>query len=267
MSQYVLGTGEHELARLSLQQEVWGQVTERFLDRAGPRRGARVLDAGCGPGLVLGALRERAGEEGEVLGLDESAQWGAHVRELVARRGWRNVRFLECRLQEHDLLKSRYDFVFARWVLSFLPDAGELVARLALALKPGGVLAVQDYNHEGVSLFPESEGFRAVVRATRSLYASRGGDAWIGARMPGLMRAAGLELASLDATALCGPPGSPAFRWADAFFPHHSEGMVEQGLLAQGEREAFLEEWQARLGDPDAMFFSPLVVSVAGRRG
>ena len=33
MSQYVLGTGDHELSRLELQQQVWGAVTEHFLDR------------------------------------------------------------------------------------------------------------------------------------------------------------------------------------------------------------------------------------------
>lgn len=266
MSEYVLGTGEHELARLSLQQEVWGEVTARFLDRAGLRRGAQVLDAGCGPGLVLAALRERAGAGGEVLGLDESARWGAEVRALAEREGWRNVRFLEGRLQELDLGRERFDFVFARWVLSFLPDTAELLARLARALKPDGVLALQDYNHEGVSLFPPSGGFRAIVRATRALYASRGGDAWIAGRLPRELRQAGLELERMEATALCGRPGSPAFRWADAFFPHHSLAMVEQGLLSPDERQRFLEEWRQRLEDPDAVFFSPLVVSLAARK-
>jgi len=266
VSEYVLGTGGHELARLVLQQEVWGGVTRRFLERVGLRCGARVLDLGCGPGLVLADLRQLVGPQGEVVAFDESPAWRHPVEELVARCGWRNVRFVQGRAQEADLGEQPFDLVFARWVLSFVAEPAALLARLAAALAPGGLLAVQDYNHEGISLFPPSEGFRAVVRGTRALVASRGGDSWIAGRLPALMRSAGLELAQLDADVLCGGPGSPAFRWADAFFPYHSASMVRAGVLAAWERERFLEEWRARSADPAAVFFSPIVVSIAGRR-
>lgn len=267
MGEYVLGTDDAELARLGLQQEVWGAVTARFLDRCDLRAGARVLDVGCGPGFVLGELRRRVGEAGEVVGLDASPRWGEVVRGLVDERGWENVRFVEASLEDHDPGEGRYDLIFARWVLGFLPDPLAQVRRLARALAPGGVLAVQDYNHEGVSLFPESEGFRAIVRATRALYATRGGDTWLGARLPGMFRACGLGDQAFDTDVLAGSPGSPAFRWADAFFPHHSQGMVDAGVLSADERSLFLTEWEQRRSDPAATFFSPIVVSVAGKKG
>ena len=76
-------------------------------------------------------------------------------------------------------------------------SASHSASRFARALRPGGVLAVQDYNHEGVSLFPASAGFLAVIEATRRLYASRGGDTWIAGRLPRLYADAGLELCDL----------------------------------------------------------------------
>ena len=47
MSEYVLGTSDHELDRLSLQQEIWADKTSAVLDLVPPERwsGARVLDA------------------------------------------------------------------------------------------------------------------------------------------------------------------------------------------------------------------------------
>jgi len=266
MSDYVLGTGADELARLSLQQEVWGGVTEHFLDRVRLDHGARVLDLGCGPGLVLPSLHSRVGPRGNVTALDESPAWMARIAHLAAERGWTNVHLVQKRVQAADLGVGRYDLIFARWVLSFLPNVGALVEQLARALAPGGRLAIQDYNHEGVSLFPESAGFRAVIRATRELYASKGGDTWVAARLPGHFRAAGLELVEYTPHVLCGGPRSPAFRWADAFFPHHSQGMVDGGFLTQEERELFLREWEERKRNPDSMFFSPLVVDVLGRK-
>lgn len=263
---YVLGTNDYELARLRLQQEVWGGVLERFLDRIAIRAGARVLDVGCGPGFALDALRTRAGEQGEVVGLDESPTWRAAAEARIAELGWRNVRFVLGRAEDLQRDARGFDLIFARWVFSFVRDPAGLVARLASALAPGGVLAIQDYNHEGVSLFPPSEGFEAAVRGTRALYASRGGDPWIAGRLPGLLAAAGLEQIALDCDVLCGGPSSPAFRWADAFFPYHSTNMVAAGVLTPVERELFLAEWAARATDRSAIFFSPIVVSIAARK-
>lgn len=264
--EYVLGTSDHELARLGLQQEVWGAITSDFLDRVGVLAGQRALDLGCGPGFVVEMLRERVGAAGEVIGLDESPRWIQHVERRIAERGWDNVRALEGRAQEVQLEPASLDLVFLRWVLGFLPERTAVLRRLARALRPGGLLAVMDYNHEGVSLFPESAAFRAVIRATRELYATRGGDTWTMGAIPAIFRRAGLDPFVLEPYVIAGGPGSPAFRWADAFFPFHTEGMVAQGVLGPQERERFLAEWQLRKADPNAIFFSPIVVGAAARR-
>jgi SAM-dependent methyltransferase len=264
--EYVLGANPVELARLTLQQEVWGAMTERFLDRLQVQPGWRVLDLGCGPGLLLESLRRRVGPTGQVDALDESPVWMALLRAKSAERGWTNVRLLHAHIEEARLDEGAYDLVFSRWVMEFLPRPAEKISRLARALKVGGLLALEDYNHEGISLFPESEGFRAVVRATRALWASRGGDMFLAGRLPGFFRAAGLEPLPLETTVLAGGPDSGVFRWADAFFPPHSENMVKAGLLTAAEREQFLREWAERKSDRDALFFSPIVVDAAARR-
>jgi ubiquinone/menaquinone biosynthesis C-methylase UbiE len=266
MPEYVLGVNEKERARLQLQQEVWGGVTDRFLDRIGVRGGWRCLDLGCGPGFVIESLRARVGPSGSVDALDQSATWHESLRRTARDKEWTNVRLLDERIEDAMLDEGAYDLVFARWVLSFMPDVGAIVKRLAHALKPGGTLAVQDYNHEGISLFPESEGFKSVVWATRRLYGSRGGDAWVATRLPKHLKDAGLELVDYTPNALAGGPQSGVFRWADAFFPSHSEGMVAAGHMSAKDRERFLSEWEERKRDPTAVFFSPFVVDVAARK-
>jgi hypothetical protein len=42
--------------------------------------------------------------------------------------------------------------------------------------------------------------------------------------------------------------------------------MEAKGLLTSAERRQFLEEWAARASDPNAMFFSPVVVDAAARK-
>ncbi|MHC4264090.1 MAG: class I SAM-dependent methyltransferase, partial [Planctomycetota bacterium] len=82
---YVLGTGDHELERLALQQRVWSDQTEAWIDALGVEPGATVIDAGCGPGWVTESLLERVGPTGRVIAIDESDRWCEHVRSRSER--------------------------------------------------------------------------------------------------------------------------------------------------------------------------------------
>jgi ubiquinone/menaquinone biosynthesis C-methylase UbiE len=266
MSTYILGTNQQELDRLGFQHKVWGGVTRAFLDRIGVSRGQRCLDLGCGPGFVVEDLLARVGPEGTVVALDESKLWVDYLTSRMRERGIDNVEIVQSRIQEVELEPASLDLVFARWVFSFLPDPAAIVKKLARALKPGGVFAIEDYNHEGISVFPESEGFKAVVRATRAMYVQSGGDPWIAGSMRRIFREARLETVEIRPNVMCGGPDSPVFRWAGRFFPHFSEAMVKKSLMTAGEREVFLREWGERERDPDAIFFSPFIVDAWARK-
>jgi len=266
MAEYVLGSSDHELERLALQHEVWREATDDFLERLDVPVGGRVLDLGCGPGDVLALLRARVGPTGEVIGVDESPRWMEHLQARITAASWSNVRVQHARLQELDVEPASVDLIFMRWVLSFQPERELLLGRLARFLKPGGAVAVMDYNHEGVSLFPHSDGFDAAIRATRAWYETTGGDTWIMGSITRLFAAADLEPFVLRPYVIAGGPGSPAFRWADAFFPYHAPRMVEAGLLSEEERRLFLDEWAQRSSDPNTLFFSPIVVGSAARK-
>jgi len=49
---YVLGTHEDEAFRLGLQHSLWTEHAHAIWKRAGIGFGAKVLDAGCGPGFA-----------------------------------------------------------------------------------------------------------------------------------------------------------------------------------------------------------------------
>lgn len=258
--EYLLGTNERELARLRTQDGYWADVTEAFLDRLGVGPGMVVLDAGCGPGLVSERLARRVGPSGRVVAVDESPIWAAHVHGLAG------VEFVRSRLEAVELPPARFDLVFSRWVFSFLADPAAVVARLVASLKPGGVLAVEDYNHEGVSIWPPSEGFDAAIRATRRFFTDSGGDPWVAGRLPRLFADAGLEVIDCHPNVICGGPDSDAFRWVGEFLPPFTEVYRDNGLMTPDEYAAFQRDWAARSGDPAALFFSPIVLDYAARK-
>jgi len=266
MSDYPLGTDPLELERLRFQHEVWGPVTSAFFDRLGVKPGMRVLDLGCGPGFVSLDLAQRVGPTGSVVALDEAKHWTEWLALKAKERGFANVKTITARIQDADLPAASFDLVFSRWVFSFLSDPSAVTKTLVRSLKPGGLLAIEDYNHEGVSLFPESEGFRAVVRATRALYKTSGGDQFVMGRIPAIFAAAGLETVEIHPNVMCGGPESGVFRWGDVFFPRFSAVYEQKGLMTADERKAFLADWEARKQNPHALFYSPMVVDAAGRK-
>jgi demethylmenaquinone methyltransferase/2-methoxy-6-polyprenyl-1,4-benzoquinol methylase len=59
------------------------------------RPGDTVLDVGCGTGLSFGALRQRVGAGGRVIGIDPSPEMLALARQRIAREGWSGVELVE----------------------------------------------------------------------------------------------------------------------------------------------------------------------------
>lgn len=100
------------------------------------RRGARLLDAGCGSGQFALALAERGVR---VTGIDLSSEMIVHARRHAAERGleiaWRAGDV--SRLDDAD---GRYDAILARVLLPFVPDLAAALREFRRVLQPGGRL-------------------------------------------------------------------------------------------------------------------------------
>ncbi|MGW0362893.1 class I SAM-dependent methyltransferase [Streptomyces sp. NPDC002990] len=105
----------------------------------GLRPGDRVLDAGCGTGRALTALRAAVGPSGMVLGVDLTPQMLAAARE--AGRGAEGTLLLAdvARLPLRDEV---LDAVFAAGLIAHLPDPAANLRELARVVRPGGRLAL-----------------------------------------------------------------------------------------------------------------------------
>ena len=190
------------------------------------------------------------------------------AREHTADRGW-------VRVEEGDLrtaaLGGPWDVIVARWVLSFLPDPAACVHRLCESLNPGGRLVVQDYNHDGVRLFPGSPAFDRTIGAYRAAYARQGGDLWVGGKLPGMMQSAGLTVDTIDPRIMAGAPGSLVWRWVERFLFEHlpsisTDGPPQPDRLSPAEQQALHQQWAVARGDASTVLFSPMQVRVMGSR-
>ncbi|MFE2478745.1 methyltransferase domain-containing protein [Streptomyces sp. NPDC059389] len=116
-----------------------GPAFEAAVAEFGLHPGDRVLDAGCGTGRALTALRAAVGPAGTVLGADLTPQMLA-----AARRAGRDAEgaLLLADVARLPLRDGVLDAVFAAGLVAHLPDPEANLRELARVVRPGGRLAL-----------------------------------------------------------------------------------------------------------------------------
>lgn len=114
------------------------RVTDRLLELAGVRAGAKVLDIGSGIGNPALAAAAAVGGSGRVVGIDLAPEMVAIAR---SRADGLPVDFRVGAVEHADLGDGPFDAALARWSLMFAADRVALLDAVAQQLAPGGVLA------------------------------------------------------------------------------------------------------------------------------
>jgi SAM-dependent methyltransferase len=205
------------------------------------REGQRLLDVGCGRGEAALALAEDLGDDGEVVGIDASAEM-LHVARSQSGTARCRVRFTvgddACSLDEPD---DFFDVVRAERTLQWLADPLAAVAEMARVVRPGGLVSLIDTDW---STFTIDVGDSDLAERVRdAMQAERGRPSNIGRRLRDLVSAVGLvPLAATEATQTWtrwNPDQTPA---PDGCFSMHSlaDDLVAADQLAPVDRERFV---------------------------
>jgi SAM-dependent methyltransferase len=261
---YLLGDSKTERERLKNQAQLWDPVAHALFDRLRVRRGWKVLEVGPGRGSLHLELRSRV--RGPVDAVERSQVFADNLRELCARDGFGQGRIWQTDLLDANLPRDHYDLVFVRWVFLFLPDPLAHLKVLVRALKPGGLLAIEDYHRETLALVPRPEEWDDFMAADRAFFASQGGEVSIGGRLPGLFRKAGLELVEVNPTIKTGRPGSPTWRWLTDYFLGVMDQYAKLRPLTPAKAARLRKKWLAAGRDAKSLFIAPTVLDVVGRK-
>jgi SAM-dependent methyltransferase len=230
---------------------------EHFL-RLGLAPGSRCLEVGAGGGAVAVWLAEQVIPGGTVLATDLEIDF------LAAEAG----RYPGLEVLRHDIaaedLPGDFDFVHARWLVEWLPDKRQALKRMASALKPGGVLFVEEPDF--VSIFgtadpPELR--RVIITAMRYLESTCPVEVKYGRRVFDDLVAVGLSEVAAEGRSPVVRGGSPA---AGNFLRLTIEKFRAPLLAARAVSEGEFETATQALRDPDRSFVMPMTVAAWGRR-
>lgn len=192
---YILARTEAEYARLRQQARVWEDVTRRVLAGAGLAPGMRCLDAGCGPGEVMRLMGRIVGPEGHVTGCDIDARLGERALEDLRREEGGQFDFVAADIIAGDAVKGApFDFVFARHLILHMVDPVGAVRALARLVRPGGTLALMDYDMSRMTCWPEEPVMTRAFAIITGCFTRSGKQADCGLRLAEYLREAGLPV-------------------------------------------------------------------------
>jgi SAM-dependent methyltransferase len=116
---------------------LFGPWAPRVADATGIASGDRVLDVGCGTGILARKAAERVGSAGHVTGLDLDEGMLS-----VARRIGPGIECRQGDATELPFEDAAFDAVVSQFALMYFPDRAAALREMWRVLRPGGRLAV-----------------------------------------------------------------------------------------------------------------------------
>lgn len=204
------------------------------------RPGMSVLDVGCGTGAITAGIAQAVGPSGSVIGVDRDAG----LLEIAGRShaNLPNLHFQPGEATSLDF-RERFDIVTAARTLQWIAAPIDALRSMRRAARPGGLLAVLDYNHEQNEWEPDPPaGFQGFYRAFLNWREAHHWDNQMADRLPELFQAAGLSDVESQPQDEISERGQLGFEEAAALWSRVIENVGGQLI-----REEFLAESKLRL--------------------
>lgn len=119
---------------------------------------SHVLDIGCGPGSLTLEFAELS-PQGTVVGMDVSEVPIAKAREVAEKLGVTNVEWVLGDVYDAPQIfgeERKFDIVFAHQVFQYLRDPARAMRALRRVIKPGGYIAIREWDQSSLSFWPPS---------------------------------------------------------------------------------------------------------------
>jgi ubiquinone/menaquinone biosynthesis C-methylase UbiE len=261
---YIIEGGEQGKARLSVLSRALQPTTLQLLNRVGLTPGMRSLDVGCGGGDVTLEMARLVGPAGWVCGVDFDAEILALARRDAEEAQLHNVEFRLADALTHQG-EAIYDLVYARFLLTHLPDAMRGLTGMIRAAKPGGWIVVEDIDFSGRFCYPPNAAFQRYLDLYTQVAQHRGGDPYIGMKLVEMFHTVGLEDVQVNLI-------QPVYMRGEGKEIAHitmeriGGAVVSNGFATQDEVDQIVAEIAAFADHPHTLISLPRIFQVWGVR-
>jgi SAM-dependent methyltransferase len=264
---YVLGTHDAEIGRLNLQHGIWRELVHDCWQRAGIRKGQRIIDIGCGPGFASVDLADIVSAEGEVIGIERSERFIEHAKALCQSRGIQNISFQHADVMLDELSVGNADAIWCRWLAIFVSNPALLVQKMAAMLKPSGKLIFHEYVHyETYQSVPHSPHLEQFVQHVMTSWREFGGEPNVARVLPDHLAAAGCRILDTRPISFSAQPHQPVWQWPASFININLQRMLELGQVDAAWAESLSADFAKLQSNPNALLITPMVLEIIAEK-
>lgn len=233
-SQYAIQGGQSGRRRLDILHQALAPTTRDFWYRTGIGPEQCGLDLGCGGGALSLELAPRLGPKGALTGIDRDEENIIYAGATAKSQGLSQLRFIKADLDYWVGETNRYDFVYARFLLSHLANPGLMVKKIFQWLKPGGRILLEDIDFTGHFCYPQCDAFSTYVSWYTAVVRRLGADPNIGPQLPALVEAARFSRIQLQVVQPVFQTG-PGKQMGSLTLENIAGSLIEQGLAGWEE--------------------------------
>jgi SAM-dependent methyltransferase len=264
---YVLGTHEEEIERLGLQHRAWRQ---RAFDawRSGEiSLGRTVLDVGCGPGYAALDLAELVGPSGRVVAIDKSERFLRVLEAKCRERHIDNITAYRSDLDSDEFPDVIADRAWCRWVFAFVKNPRRMLARIASALAPDGIMVLHEYfDYSTWRAAPRSADLDEFVSAVMRSWRDNGGEPDIALWLPRWLEELGFEIRSARPILEIVQPDHLSWTWLATFLEVGRRRLAEMGYLSPSRGESIWRAFLTLQATPGVRMITPGVLEIVAER-
>jgi SAM-dependent methyltransferase len=243
--------------RLAALERLHDPGTIRHLESLGVAAGWHCLEVGGGGGSIAAWLSEYVGPSGRVLATDLDTRF-------LEALDFDNLEVRVHNIAEEELEEGAFDLVHARAVLMHIPQRQVALKRMVSALKPGGLLVVEEGDFISFEVDHRAGEHAASLwrKAAKMRSAPGGPDGFYGRRLYGDVLALGMVDVGAEGTVHMGRGAT-----SHAEFWRLSFTQIRDRLLTVGEfSPEEVDQLIALFDNPDFVWMEGIGMMVWGRR-
>ena len=252
MSEYSFDAAwDQERERLAGIERLWDPGTKDILDSLPIADGWRCLEVGAGGGSIAEWLCDRVGTSGCVVATDLDTRFIDAIDKP-------NLETRSHNLLTDPPLGDTFDLVHARLLVEHL--GAHVIPSLVAALRPGGVLVLEDYDFTEFVGWPEDQLCTKVREATLGVMRTRGLDPQFGRKLVNELRSAGLDQVQASGRTAVVRGGTPEM----AFYRLSVTALRDRAVQSRAVTDAEVDHVMRLYEDPSFTFVMPTMISAWG---
>ncbi|MFX1521630.1 MAG: methyltransferase domain-containing protein [Promethearchaeota archaeon] len=237
------------------------QVNHALKEILSPKAGERLLDAGCGGGVLSRLVAPNLAPGGYITGIDIFPEIIKLASEYARRENLTSlIRFEMGDAENLSYTDGYFDGAFAARLLLHVNNPQEVVRELTRVVRPGGRVVLMDWDFETLVVDHSNREITRRILHWRTDH--KDGNNWSGRQLFRLLRVQGLTKVAVHTVVTVATDENSSLTQS---LWHGASGALDQGIITEKEYKTWMSELKARLRD--RQFFASIVYFIVrGKR-